>query len=480
METKNYYDELHKKRLYDETVKTIKLDDLLQYVISTINTKEITIYHFIIGAKMHHFISDPDDTMQNQYPRNHECPQFVKNLFFNPDLQFSPEFYYNLSNHETIIIRQVLFLIDPMYNTYPEIEGFFDVFKGKMPYLITKHTVEHNDFKKTYIVTKIDPIVIPERITEQQILNVLEVIESFGKFVPILVNIMDCSSSTVKELYVNNTSNRVYITQPNCLLIDTQTQYLPMITLDNISKRFASNGTNGIVSSQEEQTSSDIYNSNDILCIRWSNYNEDVGYLEDLKGISDICPYSNRTYEFLITNYKDIQCNNILVAICKVWSLTRVTKEYEFVRMNQGSFEQPPLNYTEPVRMNQGSFEQPPLNYTEPDMIKINFNTVSFQLFALYWNSYKTFRDMVLEVMDPYFKHNIKKFIDIVVKKYDGHSNQFMVRYNIVDILKIEAFEIFKLLDKYFPKDKITFATTEYSISLPDIAEYVKAYGICL
>ena len=31
METKNYYDELHKKRLYDETVKTIKLDDLLQY-----------------------------------------------------------------------------------------------------------------------------------------------------------------------------------------------------------------------------------------------------------------------------------------------------------------------------------------------------------------------------------------------------------------------------------------------------------------
>ena len=459
METKSYCDNLQKKRLYDETVKTIKLDDLLQYVISTINTKEITIYHFIIGSKMHHFVSDPDNTMQTLHPRNHECPQFVKNLFFNPELQFSPEFYYNLSNHETIIIRQVLFLIDPMYNTYPEIEGFFDVFKDKMPYLITKHTVEHNEFKKTYIVTKIDPIVIPERITEQQILNVLEVIESFGKFTPILVNIMDCSSSTVKELYVNNTSNRVYITQPNCLLIDTQTQYLPMITLDNISKRFSSNSK---AVSQEEQTSSDIYNSNDILCIRWSNYNEDVGYLEDLKGISDICPYSNRTYEFLITNYKDIQCNNILVAICKVWSLTRVTKEYEFVRMNQGSFEQPPLNYT------------------EPDMIKINFNTVSFQLFALYWNSYKTFRDMVLEVMDPYFKHNIKKFIDIVVKKYDGHSNQFLVRYNIVDILKIEAFEIFKLLDKYFPNDKITFTTTENIISLPDIAEYVKTYGISL
>lgn len=471
MESKNYHDELHKKRLYDETIKTIKLDDLIQYVISTINTKEITIYHFLIGAKMHNFISDPDNTMQNMYPRNHECPQFVKNLFFNPELQFSPEFYYNLSNHETIIIRQVLFLIDPMYNTYPEIEGFFDVFKGKMPYLITKHTVEHNEFKKTYIVTKIDPIVIPERITEQQILNVLEVIESFGKFTPILVNIMDCSSNTVKELYVNNvstvstvstvsnTSNRVYITQPNCLLIDTQTQYLPIITLDNISNRFSSNGSNSIVSSQEEQTSSDIYNSNDILCIRWSNYNEDVGYLEDLKGISDICPYSNRTYEFLITNYKDIQCNNILVAICKIWSLTRVTKEYELLRMN-------PDVTTE--------------LHIESDMIKINFNTVSFQLFALYWNSYKTFRDMVLEVMDPYFKHNIKKFIDIVVKKYDSHSNQFLVRYNIVDILKIEAFEIFKLLDKYFPKDKITFATTEYSISFPDIAEYVKAYGICL
>ena len=476
METKSYYDNLQKKRLYDETVKSIKLDDLLQYVISTINTKEITIYHFIIGAKMHHFISDPDDTMQNQYPRNHECPQFVKNLFFNPELQFSPEFYYNLSNHETIIIRQVLFLIDPMYNTYPEIEGFFDVFKGKMPYLITKHTVEHNEFKKTYIVTKIDPIVIPERITEQQILNVLEVIESFGKFTPILVNIMDCSSNTVKELYVNNTSNCVYITHPDCLSIDTKPQYLPMITLDNISKRLSSNSK--AVSQEEHSIKNDInIDSSNLLCIRWSNYNEDVGYLEDLKGISDICPYSNRTYEFLITNYKDIQCNNILVAICKIWSLTRVTKEYEFVRMNQGSFEQPPLNYTGFVRMKPDVATE---LHIEPDMIKINFNTVSFQLFALYWNSYKTFRDMVLEVMDPYFKHNIKKFIDIVVKKYDGHSNQFLVRYNIVDILKIEAFEIFKLLDKYFPKDKITFATTENSISLPDIAEYVKAYGICL
>ena len=480
METKSYYDNLQKKRLYDETVKTIKLDDLLQYVISTINTKEITIYHFIIGSKMHHFISDPDNTMQTLHPRNHECPQLVKNLFFNPELQFSPEFYYNLSNHETIIIRQVLFLIDPMYNTYPEIEGLFHVFKDKMPYLITKHTVEHNEFKKTYIVTKIEPIVIPDRITEQQILHILEVIESFGKFTPILVNIMDCSSSTVKELYTTNTSNRVYITHPNCLIIDTQTQYLPMITLDNIKKRFASNSSNGIVSSQEEQSISDIINTSNLLCIRWSNYNEDIGHLDDLHGILDICPYSKRTYEFLITNYKDYHCNNSLVAICKIWSLTRVTKEYEFLRMNQGSFEQPPSNYIEPVRMNQGSFEQPPLNYIEPDMIKINFNTVSFQTFALYWHSYKTFRDMVLKSMDSYFKYNIKKFIDIVMKKYDSHSNQFLVRYNIVDILKIEAFEIFKLLDKYFPKDKITFAITENSISLPDIAEYVKAYGISL
>jgi hypothetical protein len=451
METKSYYDNLQKKRLYDETVKTIKLDDLLQYVISTINTKEITIYHFIIGAKMHHFISDPDNTMQNQYPRNHECPQLVKNLFFNPELQFSPEFYYNLSNHETIIIRQVLFLIDPMYNTYPEIEGFFDVFKGKMPYLITKHTVEHNEFKKTYIVTKIDPIVIPERITEQQILNVLEVIESFGKFTPILVNIMDCSSNTVKELYVNNTSNRVYITHPNCLIIDTQTQYLPMITLDNISKRFDSNGK--VVSQEEHSIINDIDNTN-ILCIRLSNYNEDNGYLEDLHGILDICPYSKRTYDFLITNYKDFQCNNSLVAICKIWSLTRVTKEYEF--------------------------QNPHPHYTGFDLVKFNFNTESFLIFASYWHSHKEFRNMVLEVMDPYFKYNIKKFIDILVKKFHNHPTMHLNKYNIVDILKIEAFEIFKLLNKYFPEDKITFATTENSISLPDIAEYVKAYGICL
>ena len=465
METKSYYDNLQKKRLYDETVKTIKLDDLLQYVISTINTKEITIYHFIIGSKMHHFVSDPDNTMQNEYPRNHECPQFVKNLFFNPELQFSPEFYYNLSNHETIIMRQVLFLIDPMYNTYPEIEGFFDVFKGKMPYLITKHTVEHNEFKKTYIVTKIDPIVIPERITEQQILNVLEVINSFGKFAPILVNIMDCSSSTVKELYVNNVSNtnntskRVYITHPDCLIIDTKTQYLPMITLDNISKRFSSNKK---VLSKEEQEqkqeqsgdgSNGYIDNTKLLCIRWSNYNEDIRYLEDLKGIMDICPYSKRTYDFLINNYKDYHCFISLAPICKIWGMTRITKEYEFLFPDSNNVESP--------------------------IVKLNLNTMSFKQFASYWTSYEIFRSKILAIMDPYFKYNIKKFIDMLVIK-DIKSLNYYSDNTIVDIIKFEAVEIFTLLKKYFPEDKITFATTEYNISQADIAEYITPYGVNL
>ena len=465
METKSYYDNLQKKRLYDETVKTIKLDDLLQYVISTINTKEITIYHFISGAKMHNFISDPDNTLQNMYPRNHECPQLVKNLFFNPELQFSPEFYYNLSNHETIIIRQVLFLIDPMYNTYPEIEGFFDVFKGKMPYLITKHTVEHNDFKKTYIVTKIDPIVIPERITEQQILNVLEVLDSFSKFTPILVNIMDCSSSTVKELYVNNVSNtnntskRVYITHPDCLIIDTKTQYLPMITLDNISKRFSSNKK---VLSKEEQEqkqeqsgdgSNGYIDNTKLLCIRWSNYNEDIRYLEDLKGIMDICPYSKRTYDFLINNYKDYHCFISLAPICKIWGMTRITKEYEFLFPDSNNVESP--------------------------IVKLNLNTMSFKQFASYWTSYEIFRSKILAIMDPYFKYNIKKFIDMLVIK-DIKSLNYYSDNTIVDIIKFEAVEIFTLLKKYFPEDKITFATTEYNISQADIAEYITPYGVNL
>ena len=465
MESKSYHDELHKKRLYDETVKTIKLDDLLQYVISTINTKEITIYHFIIGSKMHNFISDPDNTMQNMYPRNHECPQLVKNLFFNPELQFSPEFYYNLSNHETIIMRQVLFLIDPMYNTYPEIEGFFNVFKDKMPYLITKHTVEHNEFKKTYIVTKIDPIVIPERITEQQILNVLEVINSFGKFAPILVNIMDCSSSTVKELYVNNVSNtnntskRVYITHPDCLIIDTKTQYLPMITLDNISKRFSSNKK---VLSKEEQEqkqeqsgdgSNGYIDNTKLLCIRWSNYNEDIRYLEDLKGIMDICPYSKRTYDFLINNYKDYHCFISLAPICKIWGMTRITKEYEFLFPDSNNVESP--------------------------IVKLNLNTMSFKQFASYWTSYEIFRSKILAIMDPYFKYNIKKFIDMLVIK-DIKSLNYYSDNTIVDIIKFEAVEIFTLLKKYFPEDKITFATTEYNISQADIAEYITPYGVNL
>ena len=480
MESKNYHDELHKKRLYDETIKTIKLDDLIQYVISTINTKEITIYHFLIGSKMHNFISDPDNTMQNIYPRNHECPQFVKNLFFNPEIQFSPEFYYNLSNHETIIIRQVLFLIDPMYNTYPEIEGLFHVFKGKMPYLITKHTVEHNEFKKTYIVTKIDPIVIPERITEQQILNVLEVIDSFGKFTPILVNIMDCSSSTVKELYVNNVSNnsntnntskRVYITHPDCLIIDTKTQYLPMITLDNISNRFSSNGK--VLSKEEKEqekeqekkqeqeqsddgSSNDYIDNNKLLCIRWSNYNEDIGYLEDLKGIMDICPYSKRTYDFLINNYKDYHCFISLAPICKIWGMTRITKEYEFLF--------------------------PDANNVESPIVKLNLNTMSFKQFASYWTSYETFRSKILAIMDPYFKYNIKKFIDMLVIKDIKSLNYYpnILCYTILDVIKIEAVEIFTLLKKYFPEDKITFATTEYNISQADIAEYITPYGVNL
>ena len=50
--------------------------------------------------------------------------------------------------------------------------------------------------------------------------------------------------------------------------------------------------------------------------------------------------------------------------------------------------------------------------------------------------------------MDPYFKYNIKKFIDMLVIKDIKRLNYYpnILCYTILDIIKFEAVEIFTLL----------------------------------
>lgn len=436
---------------YKNFCKEIKINDLLKYIISNINVNVITVYHIIIGAKMYKFIDDPSQSMQNTNPRNHEFPKIVKNLFINPDKQFSPELYYNLSNFANITINQVVLLIDPMFKKYKQIEGFdyeMSLLFNNLPdELIKIHNINHNDFKNTIITTKIEPIIIPDSINEQQITNLIEIIDSFGRFCPMLLNIMDCSSNTIRKLYADNSSNtskRIYITHPNCLIIDGEMQYLPIITLDSISKNF----NNSILN--EEQS------INQNLSIRWTNYEEDSKLIIDLQNILDVCPYSNNTLNFIFASYKEFHLNISLVGICKLWSITRITKEFEF--------------------------ETPDSNNSLLPITKFTFSTLPFKLFIKYWNSYKNFRDILtFKLFDNYYIHNVVKFINIMIEKYknyEEHNN--LIIYGIDDILKIEAYEIFSNFKKYFPKENIEFEISAYNIKQFDIINYIKNNGVYL
>ena len=399
-------------------IQHINLQSLKKHLLTNVSTSSdtITFYHIIVGSKVYSLSSD--------VKRNHECPQVVKNLLFNPDLQLSLDILSNID----ITIRQVLILIDPAYAREPKPDGLLSV----IDFLPLDLTIEHQlEFIKVKSI--LEPIIVPGDITEDHIKELIQCLDMFRTIYPIVVNIMDCSSNTCHNLYANNidnTYNWIHITKPNCLLDDTEKIYTPMITQDN-------SGVNTGVTSLFKY---------DKLTIRWVNCNDDLSIINKITpSILRNCIYSKNYYDIVVRLYK-VKNTEYLFQINKLWGITTYTTNFTFSVTGAG-----------------GSSKE----------IGFNFKTLSFEEFTKYWK-YKGFREL-FPFSQGYDYILLCQFINYFIDKYTNKIGISFLGLNpsIVDFLKFEAFEIMSSLVNYFPDDIKYVSSSCKPISRESIKHYL-------
>lgn len=349
----------------------------------------INIWHFIIGA-----YTSPMDFMNPLVlnPRNHECPQLVKNLMHQPGLQFSPAIIetFTQSGFQGVNIRQHLVLIDPMYSQkgIPIFVGLHSVYPDFTTNAsITNEGVINTDSgARIKYVTTLEPVIIPCDVTESNVLDFIHHITSHQTPKPdhnpnltLLINIMDCTSHVMRRTWIDNDRANIYIPMPNCLTNDADIAHLPIITSDQDG-------------------------------IRWCNYKRD----EDLVSVYEaIAP---NVHAFLINQYRHIIAGVYLLGWCKVSSRLRVTREY-----------------------------------TLTDGVRFKFNEISIADFAVLWKKLE-FQTVFMEYMDYFFAANIRRFINELLDAMHTPLLAHLVVANMQEVLIAFVKPTLAQLQKYFPK----------------------------
>jgi hypothetical protein len=308
----------------------------------------LSIYNIVVGS----YMSREDIlTPNHQYKRNHECPQFVKNILYNFESQITPDFLEYISNYKKIIIRQYLILIDDMYNKENYCIGLCSEFPNilKDGNYIIEYNIQYNQYNTINIESSIEPVIVPSFTNVHQICEILKQLSNNVSRIPLLVNIMDCTSNMLINLFVNNTNLNIYLSKPDCLLCDSKLEYMPMITFD-------------------------INNQ-----IRWANYNLDSSMIPNLLQVKDVCSKSENTLNFLKNLYKVNAVNISFVSIYKMFRLFTITKTYT---LQSGK--------------------------------NITFNDLTFNNFIKLWSE-PDFPNLITYNFDPYFEHNIKYYMNSLV-----------------------------------------------------------------
>ena len=283
----------------------LPIEVLPEYIINTIQdiddrkskNKTLSIYTIVVGSYMYEV---DIKTLDDKYKRNHEYPQFVKNIFTNLETQISPDMLEYISHFENIIINQHLILIDSMYSSDTNYWGLQNEIPAiiKQGNSILEYDIIHNDYKSTHVLSRLSPVIVASSITQYTIISIIDQITKLCQNKATLINIMDCTSNTLMELFVNNTNPNVYISKPECLLRDGDIEYLPIITFDKTHN------------------------------IRWMSYNLDHSRIPELKLVIDVCQKSRQALQHLITLYKVRVCNIAFVAIYKMLGMLTITKPY--------------------------------------------------------------------------------------------------------------------------------------------------------
>ena len=267
--------------------------------LSIPNELSINIVSIIVGS----FVSKVDfdnPSPQYSYPRNHECSAFVSNLLQNPGCQISPALLENVRQNkiDTININQYMFLIDPMYSReeYSIPYGLASVYPSVMhnPIISTNGFIIHDDLLPAPIKynSLLEPYIIPQDINEREVNSIITQFQTVDCD-SLLINVMDCTSNTLRRMWMQNTSPNVYLAMPDCLARDNTPMYMPVIT-------YSSTGC------------------------RWINWALDKEFTSLFQIISP------HTYDFLIHNYKRIVLETYLTPISKILGRLRVTLEYKF------------------------------------------------------------------------------------------------------------------------------------------------------
>jgi hypothetical protein len=362
----------------------------------------LDIWHIIVGSYMQSVdFNDPE----NIHPRNHECPKLVQNLMHNPGSQLSPAIIDAIIHMgcKNINIHQHLMLIDIMYSKEDKtsIVGLSTVY----PTFLTEEilTIQGitpiSDHDCINYKSVLEPVIIPCDVTEMQVKEFIEDIDSFSARRQVnhfkLINIMDCTSHTMRHTWVNNTRLNVYQAIPDCFANDAAITYLPIISGSNKPK------------------DCDGKDDGHSIKVHWCNWNIEK---DNLPIYRDISP---NTYRFITNMYRRRFAEIYLVGWLKISSRIRVKLDY---------------------KLSNGTVFQ--------------YNRLTLDDFMALWTM-PEFQRMVMNYMDSLFEYNVLLFIELFLDIRNLHEISYLAECNLQKAL--DAFIMSKIqeLHQYFPEDPL-------------------------
>jgi hypothetical protein len=416
------------------------INKLFQTPIHTTPTKlVIPLFTIVVGSNM----SQGDLTSpESPYYRNHEYPQFCRKLFEDPLTQISPQMMDYITRFEMLDFRQYIILIDPFYT--PSIanadNGILHGLKKYFPSLSfpVEHnlTFQHNDSQITAVSSLLDVFIVTDSVTANDIYNYLSIIESHNEimYTDYLVNILDCTSHLLRDFWVNNSNNKIWISIPECMLLDSQLKYNPILTITEPKLL--------------PTTSVKRHRMESNITLRWVSYEEDHAELPNLESIIDIAEHiahkSNilNMYDFLKDDMKTNLLQNNILALVKLISLDTYT-----------------------------------LMFKLEDSTEFKLSKITYKKFSNLWCNNKLFSNRVLDLIDPYFKSNIVKFTKKFLATLEKRRLDDTV--TMLQLYQEEIDAIFKQLNTVFPDD---FKDTPilYPVSRSFIYDYLRKHHIVL
>lgn len=361
----------------------------------------LDVWHIVLGSFMYAVdFRDPKNTR----PRNHECPQLVKNLMHNPGSQLSPAVIESIIQMKckSVNIHQHIMLIDPMYaeNANSILVGLLSVY----PTFETDETltiqgaIPISDNASIPYTSILEPVLITNEVGESDVQQFIEDITSYkssriNHFA--LINIMDCTSHTMRYTWANNEDPNVYLAMPDCFINDASINYLPIITAA-IKSPSASAGAGADAG----------------FTMRWCNADLDQQQIPAYQAISP------GMYNFLVNGYRSKILKIYLVGWVKISSVLKITLEY---RLSNG--------------------------------ILFRFSTLTLEDFITLW-TLPEFRNKLMNFTDKFFEHNIIRFINLLIDPTNLVELSHIATHNLTEALDAFIQPKIQQLNDYFPDER--------------------------